>query len=356
MIAKPYTNKTLHLDRRQRAGAAAENQMAHYLHRAFKQDREVHVFHALRIQDAEQPEQDGSPGVCQIDHLVVHRWGMFVVESKSVTQEVRVCSDGSGGDEWSRVYRGEETGMASPIRQARRQAEFLRAFLQSHRERLLGREQVGLRTLARVVRGTDQRGFANVPIQLMIAVSDGGRIRRLNGWKEPEKPFRVFVSKADLIPSKIGEELERHRKGSNLLGKPQGSYGLWSMEEAEAAGVAEFLVAQHVERTGDAAPKKKEPGANSGRRLRGEGSTHDGENSVSSCRHCGARDLTARWGKFGYYWRCGACGGNTAMPVVCSACGAKGRRGEGIRVRKEGRTYFRDCNKCGATETIWTEA
>ena len=88
--------------------------------------------------------------------------------------------------------------MASPIRQARRQAEFLRAFLQRHRERLLGREQVGLRTLARVVRGTDQRGFANVPIQLMIAVSDNGRIRRLNGWKEPEKPFRVFVSKADL--------------------------------------------------------------------------------------------------------------------------------------------------------------
>ena len=63
MIAKPYTNKPLHPDRRQRAGAAAENQIAHYLHRAFKQDREVHVLHALRLQDAEQPEQDGSPGV-----------------------------------------------------------------------------------------------------------------------------------------------------------------------------------------------------------------------------------------------------------------------------------------------------
>ena len=356
MIAKPYTNKALHLDRRQRAGAAAENQMAHYLHRAFKQDREVYVLHALRLEDAEQPEQDGSPGVCQIDHLVVHRWGMFIVESKSVTHEVRVRSDGSGGDEWSRVYRGEETGMASPIRQARRQAEFLRAFLQRHRERLLGREPVGLRTLARVVRGTDQRGFANVPIQLMIAVSDNGRIRRLNGWKEPEKPFRVFVSKADLIASKISEELERHRKGANLLGKPQGEYGLWSMEEAEAAGVAEFLAARHVERAGDAAPRKKGAGTDGDRTSRGEESAHDAKNAEPLCRHCGATDLTARSGKFGYYWRCGACGGNTAMPVVCSACGTKGRRGEGIRVRKEGRTYFRDCKKCGATETIWSEA
>ena len=122
MIAKPYKNKTLHLDPRQRAGAAAENQMAHYLHRAFKQDREVHVLHALCLRDAEQPEQDGSPGVCQIDHLLVHRWGLFIIESKSVTDEVRMRSDGSGGDEWSRVYRGKETGMASPIRQARRQS------------------------------------------------------------------------------------------------------------------------------------------------------------------------------------------------------------------------------------------
>ena len=357
MIAKSYTNKTLHLDRRQRAGAAAENQIAHYLHRAFKQDREVHVLcHALRLQDAEQPEQDGSPGVCQIDHLLVHRWGMFIVESKSVTHEVRVRSDGSGGDEWSRVYRGEETGMASPIRQARRQAEFLRAFLQRHRERLLGREQVGLRTLARVVRGTDQRGFANVPIQLMIAVSDNGRIRRLNGWKEPEKPFRVFVSKADLIQSKIGEELERHRKGAHLLGKPQGEYGLWGMEEAEAAGVAEFLAASHVERAGDVASRKKRTDADGGGRLRRDESADGAENAEPSCKHCGARDLTARWGKFGYYWRCGACGGNTAMPVVCCACGAKGRRGEGTRVRKEGKTYFRECQKCGTTEAIWREA
>ena len=246
--------------------------------------------------------------------------------------------------------------MASPIRQARRQAEFLRTFLQRHRERLLGREPIGWRTLAKVVRGTDQRGFANVPVQLMIAVSDRGRIRRLNGWKAPDKPFRVFVSKADLIPSKIGEELERHRKGANPLGKPQGEYGLWSMDEAEAAGVAEFLAASHVERTCDVASGKKRTVGDGGRRSRRDESAHDAENAEPSCKHCGARDLTARWGKFGYYLRCGACGRNTTMPVVCSTCGTKGRRGERIRVRKEGLTYFRECQICGTTEMIWSEA
>ena len=44
------------------------------------------------------------------------------------------------------------------------------------------------------------------------------------------------------------------------------------------------------------------------------------------------------------------------MAVVCSACVTKGRRGEGIRDRKEGRTYFRECQKCGTTEKILSEA
>ena len=71
--------------------------MAHYLHRHFADDAEVHVLHDLRLRDPEQPEQTGDAGRCQIDHLLIHRWGMFIIESKSVTSEVRVRPDGSGG-------------------------------------------------------------------------------------------------------------------------------------------------------------------------------------------------------------------------------------------------------------------
>ena len=64
---------------------------------------------------------------------------MFIIESKSVTEEVRVRPDNTGGDQWSRVYQGRESGMPSPIQQARRQAGFLRTFLERHREQLLGK-------------------------------------------------------------------------------------------------------------------------------------------------------------------------------------------------------------------------
>ena len=357
MITKPYANRARSPDPRQRAGDDAERQMAHYLHRAFQQHPSVFVLHGLRLRDDAQAEQDGSPGVCQIDHLLVHRHGMFIVESKSVTDEVRVRADRSHGDEWTRVYRGGEMGMPSPIRQAQRQADFLRAYLRHHDDRLLGRVPVGLRTIARVVAGSDQRGFGKMPIQAMIAISDGGIIRRLDGWQEPTEPFRVFVTKADLIPSKVDEELRRHRKAlSNPLPLPTREYGLWFMTEDEASGVADFLAERHVEQpTGSESATltaSDQPRSSDSAKARGNGAN----DAPPVCRHCSSIDLTANWGKFGYYWRCGACGKNTSMPTVCSSCGAKGRRDAGPRIRKQGPSYFRDCRGCGISERIWTQS
>ncbi|MYE83636.1 MAG: NERD domain-containing protein [Gammaproteobacteria bacterium] len=118
MIAKRHESSPTRGDARARAGAAAERQMAHYLQRAFAQKADIQVLHNVRLEDRKQPEHDGSPGVCQIDHLILHRWGLFIIESKSVIEEIRVRSDGSGGDEWTRTYAGREVGMASPIQQA----------------------------------------------------------------------------------------------------------------------------------------------------------------------------------------------------------------------------------------------
>ena len=330
--------------------------MAHYLHRSFSEDRDVHVLHGVRLEDRAQPEQDGSTGVCQIDHLLVHRWGLFIIESKSVTEEVRVQSDGSGGDEWSRVYRGKEMGMPSPIRQAQRQSEFLRAFLQRHREEVLGRQPVGLRTISKLVAGTDQRGFTSTPIQLVIAVSDQGKIKRRGGWKEPREPFRVFVTKADLVTDKIRQELGRHRSGPTAVGAESArDYGTWSMKAQEVEEVAEFLAARHVERSGASPPRPKRTAPNRNRRSSREEAGGAGHSTKPTCKHCGSEALTAQWGKYGYYWRCDTCEQNTAMPVICSACGIEGIRGKGVRVRKDKATYSRDCEACGYSETIWTE-
>lgn len=356
MIVKPYEQGAVHKDPRQRAGIAAEEQMAHYLNRGFSGDEEVFVLHGLRLQDRDQPEQDGSPGVCQIDHLVVLRRGLFIIESKSVIEEVRIRSDGSDGDEWTRVYRGKETGMPSPVQQAHRQSAFLREFLHRHREELLGKQPLGLRTIAKVARGTDQRGFKHVPIQLMVAVSDKGKIKRIGGWKEPQEPFRTFVTKADLVPDKITREIKAHRKGASMKRtRSDGEYGLWDMEEAEAKKVAEFLADQHVDRSRAPQDPPNTIAHNRNHKRLANQAAGAERSSDAACKHCGSKDLTARWGKYGYHWNCSACDKNTAMPAECSTCGAKKGRDNGVRIRKEKKTYFRECEACGTSETIWIE-
>lgn len=395
MIVKQAESQPTPADPKVRAGIEAERQMAFYLHREFASEPALLVLNDLRLIDPEQPEHDGQPGVCQIDHLVLHRWGAFIIESKSATDAVTVRDDGAGGDEWTRKYNGRDQGFPSPIQQARRQGEFLRRFLQRHNQELLGKMPMGLRTLSKLVKGTDQRGFLNMPIQIIVAISDRGKIQRINKWKEPTKPFRTFVSKADLVTSKIREEFGKHKSSNNLVPDPSSEYGLWSMKADEVPAVADFLKASHTPRTTsepatphaqapptrhDAAkpatsqPAKSEPAtpvaqaeaaptplpppaiaaATAGPVLAAPASTPANANAPA-CKKCSSAELTAQWGKFGYYWKCSSCSANTAMPTVCSVCGAEGQRGQIVRIRKEGPKYFRACERCNIEELLWTE-
>ena len=350
--------------RRRVAGRRAEQQMAFYLHRAFGRDPEIHVLDDLRIVDPEQPEADGRPGVAQVDHLIVHRRGLVIVESKSVHDRVTVRDDGSGRDAWTRRVGGREHGFPSPIRQAERQAELLRTFLQRHRERLLGRMSVGLRTLSRLVHGTDQRGFRSMPIQIVVAISDGGTIRRVGGWTEPAEPFRTFVTKADLVPDVVRAELARHHEGGRLLGEDRGAYGLWSMSDEEAANVVAFLRDQHVPREprprADAATESPTgPGHATTTALPASPTASESAARASDvtprCRGCGGTRLHAHWGRYGYFWSCDDCDATTSMPTTCGACGAQDHRGRVVRIRKRGPEYVRGCEACGLDERIWRE-
>ncbi len=350
MIVKAFVKASISTDKRQQAGVDAERQMAHYLHRAFAHDTEVYVLHDLRLVDPEQPEHDGTPGVCQIDHLILHRWGAFIVESKSAHGEVSIRSDGSGGDEWTRKSGRRAEGIPSPIQQARRQAEFLGRFLQRHRSDLLGKVSIGLRPVAKLLRGDDQRGFRSMPIQIIVAYSDSAHIRRLDRWKEPTEPFQTFVCKADTVPDKIRRELSSHQAAGRLLGRPQGEYGMWSMAPDEIVKVSEFLARQHSPRRPDGKQEKR-PAREGEAAPPASPSPHPA--STAACKHCGAPGLAAHWGKYGYYWKCNGCGKNTPMPTTCGVCGAEGTRGKGVKIRKEGPKYFRACEKCGIDECIW---
>ena len=396
-------------ERRQRAGAAAEQTMGHYLHRELSTEQ-AHVIHGLRIVDPEQPESSGKPGVCQIDHLVVHRWGLVIVESKSVSEAVRIGDDGTGGDEWIRVWGDRKQGMPSPIQQARRQGLFLRTVLERDCTEVLGEKARRRSLIARILRGRggDTGPFTDMPIQIAVAISDRGRIERINGWEAPTQPLPVIIAKADLVASKISEEIERHRAAARkLITTTDDAYGRWEVAQAPAGAIAAFLKKRHTppgQSTAKAGPspaqagpdpvQPRETGEKPERRSEGtltqtvstdgrrtapqrnapqRGTPPDGKGTIPAhkaagptcrsplpetfeevlCKHCASIALSARQGRFGYYWRCGACSKNTSMQRPCRQCGAQGR--DNVKIYTEGDRYVSECRGCGDRRVVWSQ-
>jgi hypothetical protein len=345
-------------DPRVAAGERAERQIAFYLHRAFHDDDRIHLIHNLRLEDPDQPEYDGSVGVCQIDHLVVHRWGMFIVESKAVSTRVRVQSDGHGGDEWLRHWNKTWQGMPSPVRQASRQGELLRQLLQTNRAKLLGRMPAGTRTLSKLLRGDDQRGFRYMPIQLIVAISDRGSIDRK--WSPPTQPFPTFILKADQVTPKIKQEITQHDSKRWMLDAGE-THGIWSMKPEEASLVVDFLRSRNT--TSEALippgtttseppnPVAPMPPAPRNRRSTARQAVTP---PAPTCRRCRSLDITPNRGPYGPYWKCNECDGNTPIHEICSACGAKGYKGNKVRTREDGGSWFRICDECNIRERIWS--
>src|SRR4030095_9114063 len=100
------------------AGRRAEEQMAHYLRRFFGSSIEVDVLNYLRI--------DLGGEVAQMDHLVLHPYGLLIVESKSVAGSVQIKEDG----QWIRWFNKQPQGMRSPVTQAKMQAMLLKELLE----------------------------------------------------------------------------------------------------------------------------------------------------------------------------------------------------------------------------------
>ena len=73
MIVKE-TEEIYAFDKYAQAGFAAEKQMAFYLKRGFGEDPKVLVLNGLRIVQGND--------AAQIDHLLLHEYGMIIIESK----------------------------------------------------------------------------------------------------------------------------------------------------------------------------------------------------------------------------------------------------------------------------------
>ena len=326
MILKEHQLQETRGDRFQRAGDQAERQMAHYLQRAFGGSGEIHVFNNLRF---ERSQGDAA----QIDHLVMHRGGMVIVESKSVSTAVRI----NEREEWSRRWEGQWHGMPSPVLQAERQADLLRCVLQDHCTELRRRSLFGLR----------QEDFGQWPIDTLVAISDQGLLEA--------KGQRPSVCKADQVPGRVqtllGQETARGR-GTPL-----------NAEEFER--LSRFLLMKHRDRPprtnlgpAPSSPAPSSPAASSPAAPRPEArrqppappAPQSQSAAAPACSKCRSTHWEIQYSQKyrNSYFRCRDCQASSPLRRICPACGKP------ARIRKQGAQFYAECGACGHSEQFFT--
>ncbi len=279
-------------DRLEKAGRAAEEQMAFYLRRAFKDDPKVHVFNGLRmIREGE---------VAQIDHLVLHKYGFVIVDSKSVTTEVRVDAHGA----WARVFHGAEHGMRSPVNQARLQAELLYSVLDDHKSEVLGKV-LGL-----------QRRFDRFPMDVLVAISDEGVLKR-----KPD--VAPEACKADQIVDRIDQLIGHYRRLASPFA-PTLKVAI-SFAESHIDRITSLLIALHTplqlqpEHAAPSPINRQRAGALAGATTTDAVDSAAQTWSASVCRRCGGAKLKLEY-RFNFFLRCLDCDGSTPLVLSCPSC------------------------------------
>jgi hypothetical protein len=318
VIIKPYEHEEPK-DPRLRAGVEAERQMARYLDRYFRDSDRFLVLHDLRL------EHEGDRA--QIDHLVVHPFGVAIVESKSVSTAVKINALG----EWERLWQGKWVGMPDPLLQAERQGLLLRRLLHAHQAELLDR-----------LLGRFTTTFTHMALDVFAAVSDKGKIVRAKASQAPR------ALKADAVPKAIEAEVERYRRASNPLKGDLRAFvnAPRDFSKGERQRIARFLHARHRALNDPLMDECADPVSET------IGSDVEPPVDVTpnsrvrdvavSCRHCGGHRLEGRIGKYGPYASCQDCGRNTKLQETCTGCGTR------YFLEREGAGFAGTCKKCGS--------
>lgn len=282
------------------------------------------MIHDLRI------EIDGQ--VAQIDHLLIGRFlQCFVLETKHFRDGLRITEEG----EFLRFngYTKRYEGMPSPIAQNERHMTVLQKAFDK-------------------IRKPSRLGVSLSPkFKSYILISPNSRIIR------PKRFDTSMIVKADLI----SDTITKHMNSFGVFNVMSSLSKLVSLETVTDIG--QQLIAMHqpihmnypakfglsptpqsTVRTTTPVMARPEIAASE---MTAPANVTAAPSETISCRHCGSHELTIEYGKYGYYFKCRLCSGNTPIKVQCD-------KGHKERIRKSGRQFYRDCDPC-ATSTLYFE-
>ena len=297
--------------RMMRAGIKGEQESAYHIDFLLDKSEYTAVIHDLRLEIGGR--------VAQIDHLLIHRTHRFyVLETKSFSHGLKINEHGEflRWNDWKKSFEG----MPSPIEQNKRHVAVLGEIL----ERL---------------------GYKNPAIESFILVSPNARIDRPGGNSFPE------VVKADQFLTAFEKNLSA---GLSSVGSLIGAVSRMAFGDSPEV-IGKKLVRLHRSIAVDYEGKfgmQNTPQANAKPAVSAPASTPQPLKNVAkashACKSCGGANLSVEYGKFGYYFKCGDCDGNTKISLDCGVAGHK------ERVRKDKLNFYRECAQCGSSAVFYT--
>ena len=297
-----------------RAGIKGESEAAYDIDFYFKDRKNSVVLHDLRL------EVNGR--VAQIDHIVLDRTLVaYVLETKHFNAGIKINKQGEFL-RWNNYQKTFE-GMPSPLAQNERHKVVLNDFFkQSEMPKRLGMKLIP-------------------KAECFVLVSNNARIDRPKEFDTS----RVIKSDAfsDAITSTINsmKSMDTFRAVGRIV----------SRETLEAIG--QILKNAHKPITIDylakfglsELPAKEEPRPEP---VIEPAAPYQTEKKQHACSKCDSTDVSVLSGRYGYYFKCSSCQGNTAIKLSCvdKACKPK--------IRKSRNQFFEKCESCG-TEKLFFE-
>ena len=267
--------------------------------------------------------------MAQIDHLLINRMlDVFVLESKNAHAGIKVTEGGEflRWNDFKKTYEG----MASPFAQNERHVTVLK----------------------------DAFGKIDMPTRLGMRLSPVFHSYVLMAPNVRVDRPRKFDTSRLIKADDLMKTLDKQFENEGFLDVVGGLARAISQETL--ADIGRRLVALHrtasfdyAARFGIAEPmalhqQSTAPPPTTSVHTHTETPNPPVTSNTLSCRSCGSARVSIQYGKYGYYFKCGDCDGNTPVKIGC------GKDGHKERIRKEGPNFYRECTGCGTSVLYFT--
>jgi len=369
-----------------RAGVKGERESAYLIDFHLKDSTRTAVVHDLRL-----VLDDGR--VAQIDHLLIHRTRrIYILETKHFAHGVKITEQGEflRWNDWKKTYEG----MPSPLAQNERHALVLRKVLETmglgespietlvlvapeariDRPRKFDTSQVVkadqfMERLGKSLEGAPMLTALSGLLKNTVSDSIGDIAKKLVALHRPSTSdymARFGVQREALVRAGPGTAAPGAAASAatgsvSTASASTASASTASASAAQARAPARQASVQPEPALATAAPSRPgprvvilpkgsaaQPLAHGAATVSAHPGAHDPTAQPHACRSCGGAALSIVWGKYGYYFKCGDCSGNTPFSVGCGGADHK------ERIRKDGRRFYRECADCGTSSLYFT--